>query len=41
MELYFITHHIDNNFIYLNATDHWTIIEKNNINYPENGETDS
>ena len=32
------TYYIDNNFIYLNATDHWTIIEKNNRNYPENRE---
>ena len=32
------SYYIDNNFIYLNATDHWTIIEKNNINYPENRE---
>ena len=30
------TYYIDNNIIYLNATDHWTIVNNNNINYPEN-----
>ena len=30
------TYYIDNSIIYLNATDHWTIVNNNNINYPEN-----
>lgn len=30
------TYYIDNNFIFLNATDHWTISDKNVNMYPEN-----
>lgn len=30
------TYYIDDNFIYLNATDHWTILNSNVDNYPKN-----
>lgn len=30
------SYYFDNNFIFLNATDHWTILKINNKNYPEN-----
>lgn len=30
------TYYIDDNFIYLNATDHWTILNSNVDNYPRN-----
>ena len=30
------TYYIDDNFIYVNATDHWTIKKNNVKNYPEN-----
>lgn len=30
------SYYIDDKFIFLNATDHWTILDKNINNYPEN-----